>query len=307
MPVCAPIYIKNRRNLLFRVNYHYRRINIEILHVLTDGTDAFWFTRRLIYEYLLLAHPELVEETTLALPDQPSIQEKSSEAFQHYAERVQVDPIASSDQGDDEPARPKKRRVFRVTGRRADDYVPRYLEGTMSAKAVLALAHEHKTTLTVFLTALFIYAIGLEMPMRHHRKRIILSVPINLRQFFPSETARNFFLTMNIGTSPDDVNFELDDLIREVDRIFQRELQYIKIKSKMDKLAAFERHGFLRLLPLPLKDLILLIAERIVGRQTTAVLSNLGRLDFAPAAEPFIRHISVGTVRAYRVFALHMR
>ena len=42
-PLCAPIYIRNERNLLFHVFYYNKRINLEVFHSLTDGAGAIWF------------------------------------------------------------------------------------------------------------------------------------------------------------------------------------------------------------------------------------------------------------------------
>ena len=55
-PACAPIYWDGRRRLLYRVNYYRRRINLEMFHVLTDGTGAFDFLRAIVCNYLKLAH-----------------------------------------------------------------------------------------------------------------------------------------------------------------------------------------------------------------------------------------------------------
>ena len=51
-PALDTIYWEGRRNLLYRVNYHGRRINLEMYHVLTDGTGAFEFLKAILAEYL---------------------------------------------------------------------------------------------------------------------------------------------------------------------------------------------------------------------------------------------------------------
>ena len=53
-PACAPIYWDGRRRLLYRVNYYRRRINLEMFHVLTDGTGAFDFLRAIVCNYALM-------------------------------------------------------------------------------------------------------------------------------------------------------------------------------------------------------------------------------------------------------------
>ena len=48
LPVCSPLYFQGRRNLLYRVNYYGKRINLEMFHVLSDGTGAFGFLERIL-------------------------------------------------------------------------------------------------------------------------------------------------------------------------------------------------------------------------------------------------------------------
>ena len=55
-PACAPIYQDGRRKLLYRVNYHRRRINLEMFHVLTDGTGAIAFLKTIVCRYLQIRH-----------------------------------------------------------------------------------------------------------------------------------------------------------------------------------------------------------------------------------------------------------
>ena len=57
--VCAPLYFKDRRNLLFRVSYFNKRINLEVFHALSDGLGALKFLENLMYHYLNLKHDEI--------------------------------------------------------------------------------------------------------------------------------------------------------------------------------------------------------------------------------------------------------
>ena len=41
----SPIYCDGRKTLLYRVSYYENRINLEMFHVLADGTGAFFFFR----------------------------------------------------------------------------------------------------------------------------------------------------------------------------------------------------------------------------------------------------------------------
>ena len=58
---CSPMFDKNFKRLLFNVSYYRNGINLEVHHVLTDGTGAIQFLRALVIHYLQNAHQELVE------------------------------------------------------------------------------------------------------------------------------------------------------------------------------------------------------------------------------------------------------
>jgi len=55
-------FIKGSRNrsYLFRVTYYKYRINLEAFHALTDGMGGINFLNELTYQYLRLAHPDLI-------------------------------------------------------------------------------------------------------------------------------------------------------------------------------------------------------------------------------------------------------
>ena len=80
-------------------------------------------------------------------------------------------------------------KAYRIRGARLDENRIKVIEGTMSAKAVLDEAHKYNTTLTVFLSALLLLSIYKDMPVRRKGTPLVLSIPINLRQFFKSETS----------------------------------------------------------------------------------------------------------------------
>ena len=80
-PPCSAIYHEGRRNLLYRVVYYKKRINLEMFHVLTDGTGAFEFLKQIVTNYLKIRH-ELDDD--LALPERASVQGRNDDAFQKF-------------------------------------------------------------------------------------------------------------------------------------------------------------------------------------------------------------------------------
>jgi NRPS condensation-like uncharacterized protein len=273
---CSMLYHPNRRNLLFDVTYYRNRINLEMYHALTDGAGALGFLKTLLYYYITILHQEDFTDQMPKLDYDASFTQKRDDSFlKHYT-------------GDRNTGKIKLIKAYKITGRRSIDNRLKIIEGVMNVKEVIALAHRYESTLTVFLTALFIRAIYLEMPTRGKKNPVVLSVPVNLRTYFPSVTARNFFGTINICYDFSRNTDDLRNIIKEVKESFARELVVEKLRKHMNQLSALEHNAFMRVVPLVLKDWILRFANYLSDRGISATLSNVGKISMAKELVPYI-------------------
>jgi hypothetical protein len=273
---CSMLYHPNRKSLLFEVTYYRNRINLEIYHALTDGTGALGFFKTMLYFYITERYQKDFEDRLPKLDYDASFSQKMDDSFlKHYT-------------GYNKPNRIKITKAYRITGRRSIDNRIKVIEGVMPVKNILELSHRYHTTLTVYLTALFIKAIYQEMPARSRKYPVVLSVPVNLRTYFPSVTARNFFGTINIryefGKSKD----ELGDIIEVVKMEFERELTEEKLREHMNRLSSLEHNAIMRVVPLVLKDKILRFATYLNNKGITATLSNVGKITMNEELTPYI-------------------
>jgi len=290
LPVCAPIYYKDRRNLLFRVFYYNSRINLEVFHALSDGTGALWFLKTLVHHYLVLKHKEELGGRILELNYIAPISKKMDDSFRRYYTGGKI--FKQHARNDDVK---KESAAYRIRGTRTEDSRMRLIEGSMSAKAVLGQAHAYDTTLTVYIASLFIYSIYKEMPARAKNLPIILSIPINLRQFFESATARNFFSTMNVSYRFEKGEAGLGDIIQKVRETFQRELTEEMLNKQLNHFMSLEKNPLARVVPLPLKDYSIRLVDKLNDRKITAALSNIGRITMPEEFDGYIRQFSVCT------------
>lgn len=283
-PICAPLYLKEEKSLLFRVFYFNKRISVEIFHALSDGAGANWFFETLIYHYMTLKHKNDLPEDFPTLRYKASMSQKMDDSFEktYYKKRA-------AENVDKSPSV----KAYQLRGTKVDENRTKLIEGTLSVKKVLELAHEYNTTLTVFMTALYFYAINKDMPSKMRKDPVVLQVPINLRQFFESNTARNFFATMNIQYDFSRESHELQDIIHSVSESFKNELTRDKVNHHLDQLMSLEKNPFARVIPLPVKDLALKIANHIKDRQITSSISNVGRIIMPKEFEPYIHKFSV--------------
>lgn len=291
---CAPIYRPDRRNLLFRVVYHRTRIILEVFHALSDGTGALWFLTDLVADYCRLRHPDEAPETS-AQPPSPA-QELTADSFAQYFRGHRPGPDRPADrQSAQAPAasrHPLGRHVRRVRGTRTPDNRARLTELTVPAGQVVAMARAERVGVTVLLTALFLESVRRSSPAGGPPV-LTASVPVNLRRFFPSGSARNFFATVRVehryaGAGRGD---GVGEVARDLDGQFRSKAAPEALNQKVRKLIRFERMPLLRIVPRPLKDVILKAINWGNNRALTVAVSNLGQVRLPVPAESHVRRV----------------
>lgn len=281
-PPCSPIYDKNVKTLLFEVTYFQTRINLEIYHALTDGTGALQFLRMLVYHYLLLRHGDELDACPLMDYD-ASQGQKMDDSFAKYYQSTQ---------------QKKKKRVkptlaYRIKGQRVAEHRIQVIEGIVPVSAIRQKTRELGVTVTVLLSSILIQSISGDMNVRDKRRPVALSVPVNLRNYFESETARNFFGLISVPYDFGNGSSELDAILQSTARTFRQELTTERLGARINLFSAIEHNAFARATPLIIKDICLRIAYGFSAREETAALSNIGRITMPKELLPYIRLFDV--------------
>ena len=276
--VCAPLFHRGKRNLLFDVSYYRCRITLEVYHVISDGTGALEFLRFLVCRYLALRHPD-----AFPAPPEPDYSPPESrryeDSFRKYYHKAK---------GEESP---QPRRPLRLNGSWSPDY--RVIEGRLPLAPVLAAAKARSTTLTVLLSALIAGAIHEEQSMDRAEKPMVLTIPVNLRRHFPSETARNFFGNIRVSYTFPPEGADLDAVCAALDREFRRELTRDRLALTISKWMSIEKNPVVRALPLPVKNFGLRCARWASDRGETIVVSNVGQISMPAEACAYVRSFSV--------------
>ncbi|MDA3146883.1 alcohol acetyltransferase [Leucobacter sp. UCMA 4100] len=311
---CAPIYFDDKRALLFRVIYHRKRIMLEIFHALSDGTGALWFLSDLVEEYVWLRSPEAAgtpggpkleidqgwgSPVARGIPAPEPMHELVADSFsEHFAGKRAAGDEPKPQSGDGAARyalreakgalRPKGGRVYRVRGTRTPDNRTRLVELTAPAGEVIALAKAEGVSLTMYLTALLLDSVNRASGGLGKARTMGVSIPVNLRQHFPSTSARNFFATVRVehrfGEGLDDIG----SICRDLDEQFRPQATREALEAKVQKLIAFERMALLRIVPRALKNVILRQINRANNRGLTVALSNLGNVRLPGQAEAHV-------------------
>ena len=279
-PPCSALYEKGRRGLLFEVTYYRRRINFEVYHALTDGTGAVEFLRVLAYHYLTIRHADRFAQALPAIDYDASASEKMDDSFRKYYTHKRRKPEKS----------PK---AYKLRGPCWPENRIAVVEGVMPVKAVLQKAHEYGATMTVFCAALLMCSIEKEMALRYKKRPVVLAVPVNLRSFFPSASARNFFSVMQARYNFKKNSNRLEDVIASLNETFRRELTQEKMEERLNQFVKYDFNPVARVAPLPVKDFAMRIGNDIAASKETAAISNVGKIDMPPELAEYINLFSV--------------
>ena len=272
-PPCAQLY-QDSRSSLFEVSYWKNKINFDVFHVVADGAGAIDMLQTLVTEYVSKAYHLDVQR-----PPQAALDERMEDGFQKYYKTE-----ASS------AGTVQKMRAYRLPHRGKDLSV---FEGICDVQAVLQAAHQYDTTLTVYLAAVLFQAIQGGMYVRDRKKPVVLTVPVDLRSYFPSHTTRNFFSIIRASYSFQARSGKFEDILEQTAQAFRKELTAENLAARLNTLAALEHNFLLRPIPLFLKYPALFLSGKLSDIGETAVLSNIGRFQLPEVVQPYVKGFGV--------------
>lgn len=275
-PLCAPLY-HGSRSLLFEISYWRSKINLELYHVLADGSGAMEFFRALIIRYLILSHPEIEIEDEPISPAYARGEDSFRRYYQKGAKNYNIKPP----------------RAHHIRGPLRSEGGLSAIEGVAPVKKVLEAAHRYQATLTVYLCAVLAQAIYQEMYLSDRSRPVVLTVPVNLRGFFPSDSGRNFFGTFPVSYDFSGSEMSFEEIVRLTARAFEETLTEERVSRRMNQLAALEHQPFIRAIPLFLKNPVMRLAGWMSDRSETAVLSNVGRFELPEPLQPFLKGVGL--------------
>lgn len=281
---CSVIYIEGRKNLLFKVTYYKKRINLEIFHALSDGVGTVWFLETLVFQYMKINYGDQLGKSLPSYEYRASISQKMDDSFwKNYTAKIEGKKLKGE----------KYQSAYRIKGKRIDENKMKVIEGAMSVEEVLKISKEYDSSMTVFLTSLLMYSIYLDMPKNKRKKPIVLSVPVNLRGYYDSSTARNFFTTMNISYDFQKNSSEFSDIIAHVGKKFKKGLKEENIHLKLDRFMKLEKNPVARIIPLTIKDFFMKIADKFNDNSISTSISNIGKIKTAKEFEHYIKQFSI--------------
>ena len=280
---CQMVDPEAEGGFLFRVTWFKKRVNLEVFHVISDGTGGLEFLKTLVYYYLLLSGKDIKPgETILTLRTKPTQEERENSFLRYY------DPQVPADRADT--------LALHYSGTPLPPGHSRALHVRTETAPLLAISHEYDVTLTEYLTAQFLRSFfDVLSGVTDSDKAVKISVPINLRKLFPSQTLRNFTYFANIGEPLANASEPLEDTLQYIKTNLRAMCQREPLVARLNPNVSSEKNPLLRAAPLSLKQLVLRQAHHILGDNLfTASYSNMGIIRLDEPMERYIENFDFG-------------
>lgn len=275
---CMSLSIKKRGSFPYRVYYYNNRIALELSHSMTDGTGGLNFLNELVKQYLHLTEAIPIKQEVVS--DQQLELETENSFRKYYDKRIPA-PRSHSGNSFKLPLPLDKKGYYHI------------VTGIIRVDALKEKAKEYDVSITILLTAIYIQSLLKIQERTSRRKRpIVVNVPVNMRSFFPSDTMRNFFVSITPQIDARLGEYDFEEIIQELKIEFSRLLTPKKLKQYIKRSVISEKSLVLRLMPSPIKDIVAPSIYSFFGEgQYTSGLSNLGIVRMPSEMEQFIERV----------------
>ena len=259
--ICPLLYVPAKAMLHYQVTYFGKRINLDMFHALADGTGGIEFLNIIVLDYLKLKYPG--EFTEVTIHSGASAGDLSQDSYRQFFGSKNLSRGVT------------QKKAYHPGGLKLPYNQLQFFEIHMPVSQVLPRAKNLKVSLTSFLGAAWMKAICDEMPPRKRNLPVTISLPVNLRNYYPSQTARNFFNSVSV-THTFEKDITLEELAIEFDTILKSQLTEENIKKQMDNFETMEYVAPVRAVPLFIKQLVVRHFTKIANKKVSMVFSNMG-------------------------------
>ncbi len=283
---CRRIDRDDNNGYLFRILYVGNKISIECHHILADGTACLTFLNTIVYEYLKLigydvSINEWIKDINEEADDKEYEDSHSIIGKKHLKTHgKKVDIIKG---------------VFHIKDRLLNKNQFLVTYSTIDANLLYTTAKKYNCRITAFLTAIYLESMleiqNEQIHKKKKRKAVAIQVPINMRKRLKSESMRNFSLYIIPYLMPDK-EYSFEDIIEYVNQFVQEKTDINNLLSLMVQNFKTEKSPFVRLLPLPFKNLVAPFIYKAVGVDTySGTISNMGKIILPVGMEKHVSRI----------------
>lgn len=267
LPICYGLYA-GPRSVLFRVTYYQKRVNLEVSHIISDGRGAFRFFKDLVSGYSSYKYGTKAPEGTFRDPS-----DVDEDGFAKHYQRDKAKPTPAE-------------RAYHIRSIK-DMADPAFMEYHLSAASVKECAKRIGVSVTSVLVAAIIKALAATRPARDADLPIRLTVPVDLRRFFETDTTRNFFGLITVTYEKQGVE-PFEWIARDVQDQIKKAAVTEELEKRMNRMISIEKNPFIRNAPLFLKDAALAFGDLMNAREITCAVSSVGKVSFGEEVDAHV-------------------
>lgn len=278
-PPCIHINKKENNHYLFKVLYFKNKLSLEVFHVLGDGTGLIQFLNTILYFYLKELYPEDISDDFISETlDSDALDEDAFNKHKNAADTKNSFKLS---------------KAYTIAGTYTPHLNPKAIIVKVPVKEFIKEVKSKQITVGVYIVALMAYAIYIEGVKKDVLNRpVTICMPTNLRAFFQSSTARNFFACIYPSI---DFSQELtfDDVILLVQKEFEKYLNKEFLAQRIKYFTTLEQNPGFRVVPLFIKNIALQMAYSNSEANQTTVLSSLGKIEFGSGIDKFVDDVEI--------------
>lgn len=273
---CKYIEPRKNNNYLFKVTYFENKVNIDIFHSLTDGNSGTTFFREIIYTYLELLYPEILNDE------------------ERQIRKIEYDTEDSYIKNYDKKAKSNAstKKAYVLKGRKIKLGAVSAIHEIIDLDKLKQESKKYEATITQYLTAVLIYAIYEENYMKQRKKSekpIKVCIPVNLKKYFQSKTMSNFFSYITVEAQMQGLD-TFDKIIDFVKKDFEEKLKEEEIIKTMSANVKLGNNVFIRAIPLFIKKAVVRLGYIEIRKYTTITYSNIGRIGIIGKYKDYIKY-----------------
>lgn len=275
---CPGAYIDKSKNhhYMFRVTYYKCRINLEVFHALTDGAGGILFLQELLYQYLRLKYPKILEVEKDKISSGIFLDQEDSYIKNFKKGHAKVY---------------KSERALKLTGEKLPKGEMGVVHGYMKVSELKAAAKKYSVTINQYLVGVFVYSVYKEYLKEQPSKRpISCCVPVNLRPYYDSHTMKNFFAMVSAVFKPEKEVYSYSEVMQIVAGSLKEQITEENLNNIVSYNVSNETNKFLRAVPLVIKNAVMKRVYGASAKATTATVTNVGNIELREPYKQYVEH-----------------
>ena len=261
---CRYISRETNNGYLFDVTYFENKINLDVFHSLTDGSNATRFLQEITYTYLDIKKKKVKENES----KKTKLSNNTEDSYLKNYDRKNR-------------KREKSTKAYILRGKTLPLSVTGVVHNFINLEELKKVSNENEATITEYLTAVYMYSIYTQDYKSAKSKRPVkICIPVDLKKYYDSNTSTNFFSYMSVDVDfykIKEVNFS--NILDLVKINFKEKLTPEEIEKTMGANIKIGTNLAIRLLPLFLKRIFTNIVYKEIRRYSTTTISNLGKVE----------------------------